>query len=161
MYLFSLRSSKKKNNFSLIRCIGSSLIFILFLLHYPHIPFSNANEINSLSESDDELAELVDPLHSTCYDWRGNTIPCIFKRPYAELLYDKPIPDPRFADNKDGTVTDNLTGLIRLKNTRCLGMMDWDSAILAAKGLLDSLNKPRRTSYGYETCNSIPIFSHA
>jgi hypothetical protein len=29
-------------------------------------------------------------------------------------------PDPRFTDNNDGTVTDNLTGLIWLKNAGCL-----------------------------------------
>ena len=30
-------------------------------------------------------------------------------------------PDPRFTDNSDGTVTDNLTGLIWLKNANCFG----------------------------------------
>ena len=30
-------------------------------------------------------------------------------------------PDPRFTDNGDGTVTDNLTGLIWLKNANCFG----------------------------------------
>lgn len=29
-------------------------------------------------------------------------------------------PDPRFTDNGDGTVTDNLTGLIWLKNANCM-----------------------------------------
>jgi hypothetical protein len=29
------------------------------------------------------------------------------------------LPDPRFADNGNGTVTDNLTGLIWLKNANC------------------------------------------
>jgi hypothetical protein len=29
-------------------------------------------------------------------------------------------PDPRFTDNEDGTVTDNLTGLIWLKNANCM-----------------------------------------
>ena len=69
---------------------------------------------NSLSESpnDEVLAGIVNPFNSTCYDWKGDIIPCDFKRQYAELLFDKPIPDPRFMDNKDGTVTDNLTGLI-------------------------------------------------
>jgi hypothetical protein len=38
-------------------------------------------------------------------------------------------------DNKDGTVTDNLTGLIWLKNTRCFGLMDLEGAWLAAKHL--------------------------
>jgi hypothetical protein len=98
-----------------------------------------AGENNSLSESpnDDVLADIINPFKSTCYDWRGSTIPCDFKGPYAELLFDKPIPDPRFMDNQDGTVTDNLTGLIWLKNTKCLGMMDWEGARLAAKSLKD------------------------
>jgi hypothetical protein len=137
MHLFSLRSSTKKKTSSIIERIGSSLIFSLFLLHFLHLPSSYAIENNPLAEHDDELADIVDPLKSTCYDWRGNTIPCDFKRQYAELLFDKPIPDPRFMDNKDGTVTDNLTGLIWLKNTKCFNMMDWKSAVLAAKSLKD------------------------
>ncbi len=32
-----------------------------------------------------------------------------------------PVPNPRFTDNGDGTVTDNLTGLTWLKNASCLG----------------------------------------
>ncbi|MBW1812442.1 MAG: DUF1566 domain-containing protein, partial [Deltaproteobacteria bacterium] len=30
-------------------------------------------------------------------------------------------PDPRFVDNGDGTVTDNLTGLMWLENANCMG----------------------------------------
>ena len=41
-------------------------------------------------------------------------------------------PDPRFTDNGDGTVTDNLTGLIWLKNANCFGQRQWDSAVAAA-----------------------------
>ena len=103
---------------------------------YPHRGKDNEARVVSL-EHDDILADVVNPFNSTCYDWRGNIIPCDFRRPYAELLFDKPIPDPRFNDNKDGTVTDNLTGLIWLKNTNCFGMMDWEGAILAAKSLKD------------------------
>ena len=109
MYLFSSQSSKKKNTSSLIEHIGTSLIFSLFLLNPLHLPLSYAMENNPLSKHVDELSDIVNPLKSSCYDWRGNTIPCDFKRPYAELLFDKPIPDPRFMDNNDGTVTDNLT----------------------------------------------------
>ena len=32
-----------------------------------------------------------------------------------------PFPEPRFVDNEDGTVRDNLTGLIWLKNANCFG----------------------------------------
>jgi hypothetical protein len=137
MHLFSSRLSNKKRTSHIIERIGLSLIFFFFLLHYPHLQLSNANENNPLSEHDDGLVDIVNPFKSTCYDWRGNTIPCNFKGQYAELLFDKPIPDPRFMDNKDGTVTDILTGLIWLKNTNCFKMMDWGSAILAAKSLKD------------------------
>lgn len=84
---------------------------------------------------DDELAGIVNPHDSTCYDWRGDVVPCEFKQPYAELLLNQPIPIYRFTDNDDGTFTDNLTGLIWLKNANCFGMMSWDDAILAVKSL--------------------------
>ncbi len=35
-------------------------------------------------------------------------------------------PNPRFTDNSDGTVTDNLTGLIWLKDADCLGTKEWE-----------------------------------
>jgi hypothetical protein len=98
-----------------------------------------AGRNNSLSEfpNDDVFAEIVNPFNSHCYDWSGNSIPCDFKRQYAELLMDRSIPDPRFIDNKDGTVTDRLTGLIWPKNMSCFGMMNWEGAMLAAKRLKD------------------------
>ena len=83
----------------------------------------------------DVIGGIVNPFNSTCYDWRGDVIPCDFKRQYAELLSDKSIPNPRFIDNKDGTVTDKLTGLNWLKNTNCFGKLNWRGAVLAAEGL--------------------------
>jgi hypothetical protein len=38
-------------------------------------------------------------------------------------------PNPRFTDNGNGTVTDNLTGLIWLKNANAYGMRDWATAL--------------------------------
>ncbi|MFE8034209.1 DUF1566 domain-containing protein [Thiohalocapsa marina] len=46
-------------------------------------------------------------------------------------------PDPRFTDNGDGTVTDNLTGLIWLKNTNCFGTQPWTNALAKANALYD------------------------
>jgi Protein of unknown function (DUF1566) len=41
-----------------------------------------------------------------------------------------PLPTPRFTDNQDGTVTDNLTGLIWLKNANCPQIdRDWPTAL--------------------------------
>ena len=39
---------------------------------------------------------------------------------------------PRFTDNGDGTVTDNLTDLVWLKNFNCFGRIDWAAALTAA-----------------------------
>jgi hypothetical protein len=48
-------------------------------------------------------------------------------------------PNPRFTDNANGTVTDNLTGLIWLKNANAFGIKNWMPALtdcntLAANG---------------------------
>jgi hypothetical protein len=111
-----------------------SLVFVFSCTHFQ--PF-NANEDIPLqaSQNDDELAAIVNPFNSTCYDWRDNIVPCDYKRQYAALMFDKSIPDSRFTDNRDGTVTDNLTKLVWLKNTNCFGIQDWQSAVLAAQSL--------------------------
>jgi hypothetical protein len=42
---------------------------------------------------------------------------------------------PRFTDNSDGTVTDNLTKLIWLKEADCFGAKTWSSALMASNTL--------------------------
>jgi hypothetical protein len=44
-------------------------------------------------------------------------------------------PSPRFTDNSDGTVTDNLTGLIWLKNANCFGAHPWTNGLSSAASL--------------------------
>jgi len=44
-------------------------------------------------------------------------------------------PSPRFTDNGDGTITDNLTGLIWLKNANCFGQRTWAQALTDANTL--------------------------
>ena len=47
-------------------------------------------------------------------------------------------PSPRFTDNLNGTVTDNLTGLIWLKNANCAGgTVDWATALSYSNALYD------------------------
>jgi hypothetical protein len=46
-------------------------------------------------------------------------------------------PNPRFTDNSDGTVTDNLTGLIWLKKANCFGIKTWNQALSDCNGLAD------------------------
>ena len=44
-------------------------------------------------------------------------------------------PGTRFLDNSNGTVSDQLTGLVWLKNASCFGPSDWATALAAANGL--------------------------
>ncbi len=44
-------------------------------------------------------------------------------------------PDPRFTDNGDGTVTDNLTGLVWLQDANCFGSETWSDALSASNTL--------------------------
>jgi hypothetical protein len=44
-------------------------------------------------------------------------------------------PDPRFTDNGDGTVTDNLTNLVWLKNADCFGEIYWYGALAESNNL--------------------------
>ncbi len=53
----------------------------------------------------------------------------------GDLQKGKPWPSPRFTDNGNGTVTDNLTGLIWLKNASCDGYKLWSDAVTFCDGL--------------------------
>ena len=44
-------------------------------------------------------------------------------------------PDPRFTDRGDGTVKDNLTGLIWLQNANCFGEQTWFNALSVCETL--------------------------
>jgi len=44
-------------------------------------------------------------------------------------------PNPPFSDNGDGTVTDNLTGLIRLQDANCFGQRTWPDGLSACNSL--------------------------
>jgi hypothetical protein len=53
-----------------------------------------------------------------------------------------PTPTPRFTDNGDGTVTDNESGLIWLKDTKCAAFgapLNWNDAMNASKFLSNGI----------------------
>jgi hypothetical protein len=58
-----------------------------------------------------------------------------FPRDDGFLRAGLPLPQPRFTDNQDGTVTDRLTGLIWLRNANCLGQRTWYQAVASASAL--------------------------
>ncbi|MBP7866143.1 MAG: DUF1566 domain-containing protein [Acidobacteria bacterium] len=88
---------------------------------------------------------------TTCYDEAGNVIACSGTGQDGEYRagidpavvptmsgggYNTPAwTGVRFTDNGDGTVTDNLTALIWLKDASCLGTQTWTAALSSAKTL--------------------------
>jgi hypothetical protein len=62
---------------------------------------------------------------TTYYQWGGD----------GHLQKGVAWPNPRFIDNGDGTVTDNLTGLMWAKNPGVNGTMNWNAAIYYANNL--------------------------
>ena len=72
-----------------------------------------------------------------CYNEAGTVIPCAGTGQDGEYQRGVAWPSPRFTDNNNGTVTDNLTGLIWLKNANCNGTMTWANGLNWAKRLCD------------------------
>jgi hypothetical protein len=67
---------------------------------------------------------------TTCWDSSGTTIDCAGTGQDGECQSGVDWPASRFTDNGDGTVTDNLTGLIWLKNADCPNATrDWSTAL--------------------------------
>jgi len=71
----------------------------------------------------------------TCYDVDGNPIDCAGTGQDGDLLPGVFWPNPRFVDNGDGTVRDNLTNLVWLQDANCFGERSWATALADANGL--------------------------
>ena len=74
---------------------------------------------------------------SLCYNEAGDEIACVGTGQDGETQAGTAWPSPRFTDNGDGTLTDNLTGLIWLKDADCLGYALWADAPTVAATLED------------------------
>ena len=67
---------------------------------------------------------------TTCYDELGTVISCSETGQDGDIQAGAAWPSPHFTDNADGTVTDNLTGLIWLKNANCANAIkSWFDAL--------------------------------
>jgi hypothetical protein len=68
------------------------------------------------------------------YDWAPGSD--------GELQLGMAWPDPRFTDNGDGTVTDNMTNLIWMKNTNIFGFQSWYAALIDCHNLVGGWRLP-------------------
>ena len=86
---------------------------------------------------------------TSCTDSAGAVIACSNTGHDGEKLKGTAWPNPRFTDNTNGTVTDNLTGLIWLKNANCTetsgglvktnGNLNWVDALSWSNGLANGI----------------------
>jgi len=83
----------------------------------------------------DELEELLDQLQSSAPVQQTGATQSFFPGDDGDINAGVQWPDPRFTDNGDGTVTDNLTGLIWLKNANCFNYRSWYSALTDSNNL--------------------------
>ena len=74
---------------------------------------------------------------TSCWDAEGSPIDCEGSGQDGESQRGIVWPDPRFTDNGNGTVTDNMIGLIWLKNANCIGLRFWQSALDDCNDLAD------------------------
>jgi hypothetical protein len=111
----------------------------------PPGPPTTAGTMRTLDEIYNKLDQLVPgvsglaPVEKTgqtkCYDTSGVLIDCLDTGQDGEIQAGVLWPAPRFTDNADGTVTDNLTGIIWLKDADCFGRRIWTDALSEANGL--------------------------
>ena len=83
---------------------------------------------------------------TTCYDSAGAVFPCAGTGQDGEIQAGVPWPDPRFTDNGDGTVADNLTGLMWTKDANLPGTtITWQQALDYAA----DMNAASYPNFGY------------
>ena len=105
---------KRKNQ--MIRTKPIVFMTAVFIMALPVLSFGGTVDLSRTGQT-------------TCYDSSGNVIDCNGTGQDGEIQAGVQWPEPRFVDNGDGTVTDNLTGLMWLKDASCLGARTWQSAL--------------------------------
>jgi quinol monooxygenase YgiN len=70
-----------------------------------------------------------------CFNTRGDMIECAGTGQDGDVRAGAAWPAPRFTDNRDGTVTDNLTGLVWLRKANPFGLRTWQQALDDCNGL--------------------------
>ncbi len=65
----------------------------------------------------------------SCWDQTGAVVACAGTGQDGDVRAGIAWPDPRFTDNGDGTITDELTGIMWLKDPGCLGTAPWQDGL--------------------------------
>ena len=76
----------------------------------------------------DDMSALPKTGQSACFDSMGKKMSCVGTGQDGELRKGIQWPKPRFNENSDGTVTDNLTGFVWLKNANLIALKNNSSS---------------------------------
>lgn len=90
------------------------------------------------------VIQLPQTSQTTCYDIAGSLIPCAGTRQDGDIQAGVQWPSPRFTDHGDGTVTDNLTGLMWTKDGNVM-KSTWQHDLDYVAGMNAGINP----NYGY------------
>ncbi len=82
---------------------------------------------------------------TTCYDADGNVIDCAGTGQDGDVQAGVDWPDPRFTDHGDGTMSDNLTGLMWTQDGELAGFKTWPEALDFVAGM----NAGTHPNFGY------------
>jgi hypothetical protein len=118
---------------SLVGALAASVLFA-GTLDPPGPPAPTGVTLQQVYDKISFSAAVAKTGQTTCYDAAGTLIACAgtgqdgaFKKGAAVT--------PRFTDNGNGTVKDNLTGLTWLKSATCFGFQTWVQALNSANTL--------------------------
>ena len=100
-------------------------------------PAATMHDLNAIYDLASERSRPAKTGQTKCYDNSSEqTCPVTgFPGQDGELQKGATWPSTRFTDNGNGTVTDNLTGLIWLKDANCYGGRSWANALSDANAL--------------------------
>jgi len=87
---------------------------------YDPFPANNTASQDTTVLADAENVYLAKTGQGACYDQDGNVVPCTGTGQDGDTKVGVSWPNPRFTNNGDGTMTDNLTGLMWLKDANCM-----------------------------------------
>lgn len=100
----------------------------------------------SLGLSTAATIELPQTGQTSCYDVSGSSVSCTSTGQDGDILSGITLASPRFTDNSDGTVTDNMTGLMWTQNANLPNATKtWQQSLDYVAGM----NSGTYTNYGY------------
>ncbi len=96
----------------------------------------NVANFNQIDSNSDGIGDYCDPYRWALVPKTGQTTSYAISDD-GDLERGVTLVSPRFTDNSDGTVIDNQTGLIWMKDANCFGERTWANALLECNGLAD------------------------